>query len=123
MSRGTRSASEIQKAHPALHRFEKSIVGLIGMREDGPRKNARAVIVVLAAIKAKHVVVCTMLVIVLQKVVLPGSPVDKLPPLELVQRMTNMACILRMDDEEIENVMKQVICREQPDDDCHYNER
>jgi len=39
------------------------------MREDRTRKYARAVIIALAAIGAKHVAVCTVLVIVLQKVI------------------------------------------------------
>ena len=39
------------------------------MREDRTRKYARAVIIALAAIGAKHVVVCAVLVIVLQKVI------------------------------------------------------
>src|SRR6516164_4747078 len=120
ISRGTRSASEIQKTHPLLNWLEKGIVGFIGMGEDGPRKNARAVIVVLGAIKVKHVVVCTILVIVLQEVVELGRPVDELTPFKLVQRMADIACILRMDDKEIEDVMKEIICREQPDGDCRY---
>src|SRR5262249_36811307 len=69
ISRGTRSASEIQKTHPLPHWHEKGIVGFVGMREHGPRKNAWSVIVVLATIEAKHVVVCTILVIVLEEVV------------------------------------------------------
>ena len=72
------------------------------MREDRTRKYARAVIIALAAIGAKHVAVCTVLVIVLQKVIKLGRPVDKLPLLEFVQRMTDIACVARMDDEEIE---------------------
>jgi hypothetical protein len=81
------------------------------MREDRVRKNARAVIIALAAIGAKHVVVCTVLVIVLQKVIKLGRPVDKLPLLEFVQHMTDIGCILRIDDEEIEDVRKNYMPR------------
>src|SRR5262249_3750460 len=44
-------------------------------------------------------------------------PLDELPLFKVVQHMTNIAGILRMNDEKIENVMKQVICREQPKGD------
>jgi hypothetical protein len=40
-----------------------------------------------------------------------------LSPFELVQLMTDIACVLRIDDEKIEDVMKKIIGREQPEDD------
>lgn len=90
------------------------------MREDRARKNACAVIITLATIGAKHVLVCAVLVIVLQEVVELGRPVEQLPPFKLVKRMADIACILRMGNKEIEDVMKEIICREQPDGDCRY---
>ena len=76
------------------------------MREDRARKDARAVIVVLAAIGTKHIVVGTLLVIMLQKIFGLRRPLYKLPLFKGVQRMTNIAGVLRMNDEKIENVMK-----------------
>src|SRR5262249_26964562 len=76
VGRSTRSASEVQEAHPLLHGFQEGIVGFICMREDRARKNACAVIITLATIGAKHVVVCAVLVIVLQEVVELGRPVE-----------------------------------------------
>jgi hypothetical protein len=43
-----------------------------------------------------------------------------LPLFEGIQRMTDIAGILRMNDEKIENVMKQIISCEQPDGDRRY---
>jgi len=43
-----------------------------------------------------------------------------LPLFKGVQRMTNIAGVLRMNDEKIENVMKQIICGEQANGDRRY---
>jgi hypothetical protein len=90
------------------------------MREDRAREYARAVIVVLAAVGAEHVVVCAIFVIVPEKIAGLGSPFDKLTPFEVVQQMADFACILRMSDEEIKDVVKKIVCREQCDGDRHY---
>ena len=116
----TRPASEIQEAHSRLHRSEKDIVGFVRVREDRARKYARAVIVVLAAIEGEHVVVCAMFVIVLEKIAGLGGPLDKLTAFKLVQQMADFACILRMNDEEVKDVMKKIVCREQCDGDYYY---
>src|SRR5262249_26709238 len=85
----TGPASEVQEAHSLLHRSEKDIVGLIRMREDRAREYARAVIVVLAAVRAEHVVVCAVFVIVLEKIAGLGGPLDKLTAFKLVQQMAD----------------------------------
>src|SRR2546421_9977672 len=120
IGRSTGPASEVQEAHSLLHRSEKDIVGFIRMREDRARKYARAVIVVLAAIEGEHIVVCAMFVIVLEKIVGLGGPLDKLTALKLVQQMADFACILRMRDEEIKDVMKEIVCGEHCDCDWYY---
>jgi hypothetical protein len=93
------------------------------MREDRAREYARAVIVVFAAIEGEHIVVCAMFVIVLEKIVGLGGPLDKLTALKLVQQMADFACILRMRDEEIKDVMKEIVCREQCDCDRYYHQQ
>src|SRR5215467_4368971 len=87
------------------------------MREGGAGKNARAVIVSLAAIATEHVVVGAILVVVLEKVGGLRRPFDELPLFEFIQRMTDIAGVPRMGDEKKEHVVKQVVGREQPDDD------
>ncbi len=87
------------------------------MRENRGRKNARAVVVILAAIPTKHLVVCAILVVVFEEVVGFGCPLDKLPPFEFIQLMTDSACVLRIRDEQEKDVMEQVVCDERPHND------
>src|SRR5262245_64889116 len=93
------------------------------MREDRPRKHARTVIVVFAAEGAEHVVVGAILVVVLEEVLGLGCPFDQLPPLEFVELTTDIARILGMRDEKKQDVVKQVVGREQPDDDRRYHQQ
>jgi hypothetical protein len=64
--------------------------------------------------RERAVVVCTVLVIVLPKVIKLGRAVDKLSLLEFVQHMTDIGCILRIDDEEIEDVRKKLHAANNP---------
>src|SRR5262245_40369149 len=116
VGRCPRSASQIQKAH-AIRRPEQDTFGVVRPRERRAWKNARAVIVSLAAIATEHVVVGAILVVVLEKVGGLRRPLDELPLFEFIQRMTDIAGVPRMGDEQKEHVMKQVIGREQPDND------
>jgi hypothetical protein len=53
----------------------------------------------------------------LEKVVHPRCPLDELALLEFIQLVAELACVLRMRDEEKKDVMKKVVCHEEPDDD------
>ena len=55
------------------------------MRKDRAREYACAVIVVLAAVGAEHVVIGTIFVIVLEKVTGLGGPLDELAAFKLIQ--------------------------------------
>src|SRR5262245_36599276 len=93
------------------------------MREDRPRKDAGTVIVVFAAVGAEHVVVGAVLVVVLEEVLGLGCPFDELPPLEFVELAPDIARILGMRDEKKQDVVKQVVGREQPDNDRRYHQQ
>jgi hypothetical protein len=54
---------------------------------------------------------------VLEKVVRLRSPVDQLALLELVQRVADLACVLRLSHQEKEYVMKNVVRDNQRNDD------
>ena len=77
------------------------------MRERRARKNAGAIIVVLGAIRAEHVVIGAMLVIMLEEIVRFRYPFDELAPLELVQHMTDPARVLGMRGQQEQDVMQQ----------------
>ena len=87
------------------------------MGEEGAGEDARAVVVVLASIGPEHVVVGAILVIVLEEVAGGGSPLDELPLLEFVERIADLARVLRMDGEEKQDVMERVVGHEQGGDD------
>ena len=87
------------------------------MRENRAGKHARAVVVVLAAKWTEHVVVGAILVVVLEKIVGLRRPFDELPLFEFIQLVTDIVRIDRMRDEQKQDVVKRVVCREQPDDD------
>ena len=70
------------------------------MRECRARKNARAVIRLFVAIGAEDVIVCAILVVVLEEVVRPRRPLDQLAPFEFIQLVANLACVLRLRDQE-----------------------
>ena len=93
------------------------------MREDRAWKHARAVIVVLAAIGAEHVVVGAILVVVLEKIVGLGHPLHELPLLEFVQPVADAAGVLRVRRKQKEDVVKQVIGHEGRGDDRHGPEQ
>ena len=102
---GTRPAAQLQQAHP-VRRREQGTVRLVGMREDRARKDAGAVIVVLAAIGAEHVVVGAILVVVLEKIVGLGHPLHKLPLFEFIQHMADAAGVLRVRRKKKEDIVK-----------------
>ena len=77
----------------------------------------------LAAIKAEHVVIRAILVVVLEKVFGLRRPLDELALFEFIQRMTDIAGVPRMGDEEKEHIMKQIIDHEQPHHDRRRDQR
>jgi hypothetical protein len=58
-----------------------------------------------------------ILVVVFEKVFSFRCPLDELPLFEFIQRVTNVASVPRMGDEEKEHLMKQVVRWEQPHHD------
>ncbi len=81
--------------HPVLG-LQQKIVGRMTMRENRAGENASAVIVMLVPKRPEHVVVGAMLVVMFEEVVRLWRPFDQLAPLELVQFMTDLACVLRV---------------------------
>src|SRR5215216_4011547 len=79
------------------------------MRENRAGENAGAVIVVLASIEPEYVVVGAMLIVMFEEVVRLWRPFDQLAPLELVQFMTDRACVLRVRSQQEQDVMKEVV--------------
>ncbi len=65
----------------------------------------------LAAIRAKHVVVRAILVVVLEKIAGGGRPFDELPLLEFIQLAPDLTCVLWMCREEKEDEVKRVVDR------------
>src|SRR6267154_1378409 len=116
--RRARSAPEIQHPHPFL-RLQKNVFGFVGTRKRDAGKNACAVVRLLVAIRAEHVIICTLLVVVLEKVAGLRSPLDQLALLELVQLAADLARVLRLGHQEKKYVMKSVVCCEQCDGDRH----
>src|SRR5262245_16830234 len=122
VGRRPRSASQIQETH-AIRRLEQSAFGIVRPREGRAWKNACAVIVSLAAIATEHIVVGAILVVVLEKVFGLRRPLDELALFEFIQRMTDIAGVPRMGDEQKEHVMKQVVGCEQPHHDRRRDQR
>ena len=79
----------------------------------------------LVAIRAEHVIIGTVLVVVLETVIRPRYPLGQLSPLEFIQLVADLACILRIRDEEKKDVVKKVVGDEQRDGDRrpHYEHR
>ena len=98
-------------------RLQKNVFGFVGTRKREAGKNARAVVRLLVAIRAEHVIVCTLLVVVLEKVARLRRPLDQLALLELIQFVADLARVLRLSHQEKTYVMKNVVCHEQRDDD------
>ena len=65
----------------------------------------------LAPIRAEHVVVGAMLIIVLEDVIRLRRPFDQLALLELVQLMPDLGCVLGMRGQQEQDVMEQNIGR------------
>ncbi len=76
----------------------------------------------LAAKWTEHVVVCAVLVVVFEKIDGLRRPFDELPLFEFVQLVTDIVGIGRMGNEQKQDVVKRVVCREQPDDDRRRQE-
>jgi hypothetical protein len=76
------------------------------MREWQARKDARAVIVSLAAVWPKNVIVGTMFVIMLEKVFCLRLPFDQLAPFELVELMTYRSRVLGVRRQQEQNIVK-----------------
>ena len=53
----------------------------------------------------------------LEEVVRPRRLLDQLAPFEFIQLVANLACVLRLRDQEKKYVMKEIIHYEQPDRD------
>jgi hypothetical protein len=66
---------------------------------------------------AEDFIVCAILVVVLEKIVHSWCPLDKLTLLEFIQLVPKLACVFRMRHEEKQDVVKKVVCHEQPDRD------
>src|ERR1700682_2586091 len=90
VGRRARSAPEIQQPHPVLQ-LQKNVFGFVGTRKCDAGENARAVVRLLVAIRAEHVIICTLLVVVLEKVARLRCPLDQLALLELIQLVTDLA--------------------------------
>src|SRR6266508_72379 len=112
------AAPDLQQSHSVL-RLQQSAFGFVRTREGRPRKDTRAVIRMLVAICAEHVVVGAILVVVLENIIRAWCPLDKLALLEFVQVVPKLACVLRMRHEEKQDVMKKVVCHEEPDHGRH----
>jgi hypothetical protein len=72
------------------------------------------------AIRAEHVVICTLLVIVFEKVVWLRCPLDYLALLKLIQLVADLARVLRMSHQEKKYVVKKVVCYDQRNQDRRY---
>ncbi len=90
------------------------------MREGRAGEHAGAVVRSLVAIRAEHVIVCAILVIVLETVVRPRCPLGQLALLEFIQLVADLARVLRIRDEEKKDVVKEVVHDEQRDDDRRH---
>ena len=56
----------------------------------------------------------------LEKVVHVRGPLDQLTLLEFVQLVADIGCVLRMRDKEKQDVVKKVVCHEDPGDERRY---
>jgi hypothetical protein len=74
----------------------------------------------LVAIRAEHVIVCALLVIMFEKVVRLWRPLNQLALLEFIQLVANFARVLRSGHQKKQHVMKQVVCHKQRTDDGRY---
>src|SRR5215472_18626167 len=117
--RRARSAPQIQQPHPVL-RLQKNVFGFVRARKCRSGEHTRAVVRLLVAIRAEHVIICTFLVVVLEKVVRLRRPLDQLALLELIQLVTDLARVLRSSHQEKKYVMKKVVCHDQYNDDRRY---
>src|SRR5262249_15315366 len=107
---------------PVLGR-EQQIIGRVTIGERRAREDAGAVVVMLAAIGAEHVVICAMLVVMLEQIVRLRQPLDQLAPLELVERMTDPCGVPGMRGQHKEDVMKQDAgCQDSADDQPDYRD-
>src|SRR5467141_938521 len=118
VGRRARSAPEIQQPHPVLQ-LQKNVFGFVGTRKRDSGENARAVVRLLVAIRAEHVIICKLLVVVLEKVARLRCPLDQLALLELIQLVADLARVLRLSHQEKKYVMKNVVCYQQRDHDRH----
>jgi hypothetical protein len=87
------------------------------VREWRARKNARAVIRLFVAIGTEDLIICAILIVVLEEVVRPRRPLDQLASFEFIQPLANLACVLRLRDQEKKHVMKEIVHYEQSDGD------
>src|SRR4029450_6452353 len=104
IGRGARSASEVKQTH-SIRRLQQDAFSIVRARKGCAGKTARAVIVILAAILTKPGLVRAILVVVFEKVFSFRCPLDELPLFEFIQRVTDVASVPRMGDEEKEHVM------------------
>jgi hypothetical protein len=57
---------------------------------------------------------------VLEEVVRPRLPLDQLASFEFIQLVANLACVLRLGDQEKKYVMKEIVHYEQPGRDRRH---
>src|SRR5262249_30836416 len=107
VGRRARAAPELEKSFAVL-RPEQGVFGRVELRKRGAWKDAGAVIGLLLAIGAEHVVVGAVLVIVLVQVVRTRRPLDQLALLEFIQLMADSAGVLQMRDKKKEYVVKKI---------------
>src|SRR5258708_22582247 len=111
VGRRARSAPKIQQPHPVLQ-LQKNVFGFVGTRKCDAGENAGAVVRLLVAIRTEHVIICTLLVVVFEKVARPRRPLDQLALLELIQLVADLARVLWLSYQEKKYVMKNVVCYE-----------
>ena len=111
IGRRASSAPRDQQPHPILQ-LEKSIFGSVRTRKCYAGEKAGAVVRLLVAIRAEHVIICTLLVVVLEKVARQRCPLDQLALLELIQLVADFLASFGLAHQEKQNVMKNVVCYE-----------
>jgi hypothetical protein len=70
----------------------------------------------LVSIRAERVIICTLLVIVLEKVVRLRCPLDQLALLESIKLVADLARVLQLSHQEKKYVVNKVVHYEQRDD-------
>src|SRR6202035_313632 len=113
------SAPEIQQPHPVF-RLQKNVFSFVGLRKCDAGEYARAVVRLLVAIRAEHVIICTLLVVMPEIVARLRCPLDQLALLELIQLVADLARVPGSSHQEKKDVMKSVVCHKQRDDDRRY---